>query len=1203
MFRYRILSYIALFTVAVGGFAQEEIPPNEAGEADTPAAAESGDVSDSRTISVEGEEAISTNFAPQAILLYGASGNRTLQLNESSSFGELPYYADYVMAPSRAGRYTLWYGGSIPGARDPLSASYGSPIELSIDDGESHRVYWEDVAVGPAYSPPYSWVRTVTLELDPGVHTVRITVPEKRRYDDRFFFYLDRLLLLPEGETPPGVGELRENPESIEDYLIRLKEDPTDLESYERLIFLYTLLGDHLNAIRYANRALSVAGEEAPILRLLARNTIWNGDISGGLNAYWRLLSAAPEDPSGYLEAGKIAAWNGFFGASEQYYQAGIDNVETELPLVANLGFTYLWWARESDARQQFREAERLPTSPGDYLELGKIYELNENRDRAEQVYREGIERFPEVPALYVRLLELLYALDREEEIAAVRSRAPGEAEQAIERLELKQQERRNLIGEYRRVAAENPLDVGRRRVLAQTFFWNDDVDRGVREYETILAVDVSARLVDLASDRGALFEATALAVAVRRRAQQMLRDLGTLYDQLQDSREAYLAAVEDEEEDPAPLLDELAAAISEADALVGSAGRLRRLWERSAADIDDAVDGELEALQQQREAMVPGDEPLDLLETIRAEVQRSQELGFGRGSITAAELNLLQDHLAAPREPFEPEGTLVPEDRYYQLLRQVSGGIGEAGSLLAELPERESAPLRESIDSFLVLTEEEPLPATLTAPTAEGEATRAGEELLGQEEELALLAQDARSRESSLSRRLRLRGEMALIEVEQGRLSFRTQLGNLFSDAGDIRRAINQYERVLTFDPSNLEAKYALANLYRRDGRWAVAKRQLREIYRVDPGYRNSVGLYNDISAANADTLVSRLSTEAESQRSAVRGSLNYTWRINSRVALDTELSLRADRLRYEASGQSRRHAYQVGGVSVAVPLTFLDGSLLLKPEVGASAVANGLYVATPPGELVTSAVDGADYFQYYRMRPELGLGASYTFSALYTAVSYSYGPYQQEFQLPQRTVAVDFEDLRAHSGDFDLAVTPRESRLLFFQRLRADSGGELDYLLTDNGALGSRYLLKQSLQFALLERSSPYSRIALEASGSWEDYVGRESERLYLPTEVFQVGGAVQGAFYRPINDAATYGVRGRLYGGYYQPFLIEGGEEPSVRAQLELGGELSRRNVAFQLNGILNTTSRSIDNRDFYSLQIEFLTVLRNFDVLSR
>ena len=88
-----------------------------------------------------------------------------------------------------------------------------------------------------------------------------------------------------------------------------------------------------------------------------------------------------------------------------------------------------------------------------------------------------------------------------------------------------------------------------------------------------------------------------------------------------------------------------------------------------------------------------------------------------------------------------------------------------------------------------------------------------------------------------------------------------------------------------------------------------------------------------------------------------------------------------------------------------------------------------------------------------------------------------------------------------------------------------------------------------------------------------------------------------------YRPVGEDLTYGVNGRIYGGYYQPSLLEGEADPAARVQLELGTELTRRNVAFQLNGLYNTTLRELSAPDYYSFQLEFLAVIRNFDVLSR
>jgi tetratricopeptide (TPR) repeat protein len=1171
-------------------------------------AQEDGDepVSMDARYAVEGEDAISTNFAAQAVLLYGASDNRTLQLNEASAFGELPYYADYVIAPPEAGRYTIWYGGSIPGARDPLAASYGSPIEISVNGNEPRLLYWEDVAVGEVYSPPYSWVRTISVELTADTHSLRITVPEPRRYDDRYFFYLDRILLLPEGMSPPGVQELREEPESIEDYLISLKEDPTDIEAYGRLIFYYTLLGDHLNAIRYANRALSVTAGDPAILQLLARNTIWNGDISGGLNVYWRLLSAVPSNLAGYLEAGKIAAWNGFYGASEQYYQAGIRNVENDLPLIANLGFTYLWWARENDARQQFRQAERMADTPERILQLGEIYERNEAFQRAEQVYLTGIQDFPDYGPLYIRLIELLYRHNRVDEVADIRATAPSEAIPALERLQMRLEERRELIAEYQDAAAENPLDVARRRVLAQTLFWNGEVERGVEEYENILAVEVSSRLVTFARERSALLEAAGLTVAVSSEVRSILSQVGELFELLEERLEEYLDAVEGGDDDVAARQEALATLLGEAERVRSVSGRLQRLYESASPELDGAVVEEVEVLLEQRDALASQIGSVELLSGIEEEVERSEELGFRRGGITGAELDLLQDPYAQlPEDAFAPEEVLVPEDRFYQLLHLLTVDVAAASELMERLVSTvsdEVPPLRQRLVSFFGLVQEEVRPVAVTPSTAVEEVDRLRGALRQSEEQLALLRQQVTQRQTSLFRRLQLRSEMALIEVEQGRLSFRTQLGNLFSDAGDVGRAIEQYERVLAFDESNLEARYALANLYRRDGRWAVAKEQLREIHRVDPGYRNTVGLYNEIAAANADTLVTRLFTDAESQRSAIGAELTYAWQINSRTALETSVTLRADRLRFEDVGQIRRHAYQVGDFSLGVPIALRDGRFTVRPELGVSTVANGLYVASVPNAPVNAAVDGADYFQNYTVRPVAGVRGTVTSGSLYASGIYRYAPYQAEFQLPERSSAADFEDVRSHGVDADVVWEPRESPSVFLQRLRLESSGEYDLLAQDGSVLGSRYLLQQGALVALLQRASPFTMVGVELSGSWEDYTGDETE-VYTPREILQVGGALQARMYRPLREELTYGVNGRIYGGYYQPSLLEGDVDGAARVQLELGTELTRRNVAFQLNGLYNTTLRELSNPDYYSLQIELLAVVRNFDVLSR
>ncbi|MFO8044233.1 MAG: hypothetical protein R6U25_13605, partial [Alkalispirochaeta sp.] len=358
------------------------------------------------SITVEAEDAVSTNFAADSVLLFGTGGNRTLQLNERSLLGDTPFYAEYAVYAPQAGTYELWYGGSIPGSQDTLLPSYGSPIVLQVNEEEEQELFWEDVQVGPTYSSPYRWVLPPTVSLQEGLNQVRLEVRERRRFDGRFFLYLDRLVFQPaetataadaeaDPEEPdsnepepeeataggaadvlPPRDELSDEPEGIEDLLITVRDNPDDIEAWIRLADLYTLVGDHINALRYLNRAAVIEDRNPDIIRRTARNLMWRGDLEGALETYWQLLSADLSQLESFLEAGKIAAWNGFYGASEQYYLAGLENFPENVQIRINLGFTYLWSGQEERARELFQRTEAAADTPQDALHIAREYRV-----------------------------------------------------------------------------------------------------------------------------------------------------------------------------------------------------------------------------------------------------------------------------------------------------------------------------------------------------------------------------------------------------------------------------------------------------------------------------------------------------------------------------------------------------------------------------------------------------------------------------------------------------------------------------------------------------------------------------------------------------------------------------------------------------------------------------------------------------------
>ena len=129
---------------------------------------------------VEGEAAVSTNFAVSPVYNYGASSYRSLQLiQRTAPYGGQAYFAEYAFYVEEEGDYSFWYGGTPPGPRDAVYPSFASPFRYILDGEEAVPVYREDLAVVEAYTPAYYWMSVTTVHLTKGVHRLRIEVPEK----------------------------------------------------------------------------------------------------------------------------------------------------------------------------------------------------------------------------------------------------------------------------------------------------------------------------------------------------------------------------------------------------------------------------------------------------------------------------------------------------------------------------------------------------------------------------------------------------------------------------------------------------------------------------------------------------------------------------------------------------------------------------------------------------------------------------------------------------------------------------------------------------------------------------------------------------------------------------------------------------------------------------------------------------------------
>lgn len=1214
--------------------------------ADEPAEPELGGETIPVAIVIQGQDAVSTNFAPEPVQLFGAGGNLTLQLNQPSLLSDTAYYADFVFTVDAPGAYAIWYGGSPPASSDPLQSSYGSPFDIVINDDEPLNVTAETVRAGPIYSVPYRWFKAEFVTLEAGEHRMRVIVDQRRRYDSRYFLYLDRFILVPDGASHadlPDQDELQDEVPTIEDLLILLRDNPTNLDGYVQLANLYSLVGDHINALRYLGRAQILDAGNPEVLQAVARNTLWRGDIDGALGAYWSLVSAAPGRLETFLEAGKIAAWSGFLGASEQYYLAGLSHHPENPLLLVNLGFTYLWWNRPDRAREFFDRAERTARSPEAMLELGAEYRINDDFGREAALYREGLRRFPQSVEIAERLLSALLrqgiAAEAADHRRITEQRLPESADR-MERVVRRLQLRDEVISGYEMAVRENPDNLVYRAELAQTFFWIGRRSEGIRVFRNLLAAQTQQSLHGQWSDVepygwNALYNALTQFV-IRSYLGQIASDTTTLATALQ----TYRTLENQEGADLAPSRGAITAAAARLTDSIRVVESARNLYAgditpqmEEARSLDDERSAEIAAIRER----LLWDPPVPV---ITAELNQAGDVignrrtgqlltglaGIGVELPSLAELNLLigdgdERTLRGLRNEIPVHMALTARQsgnaaaaRTWFGLEDFVVGFGDESVSRPFLVFTEL--LREPIRSLLGETDSAPpTPQPFNADAAE-QLVESARELSGELAiQLRTLEQDGRLFQSILQQST----ELALFYMQTNSAPERNRLGELLIDEDDLSGAIVQLELVRAVDPDNLATLYILAQAYRRQGQWRQAQSLLAHIHQRDSTFRNTIALHNEIARQHADDFHGSTSIITEPQRIDMRTTMEYLWRVNSRFSIRGVLETGSVRTKIPdfvektditpEFGFLRRASYQDYAARVGIPLYLRPDRFTLEPVLGVRMYAHNLFYGTRDGSVTADVWDGADLFGSYRVEPEPGLRWTLTGRELFLSGSYRFAPYASVQDTPLQTTQQNRPGIRAHTLRSDLSWNLQARPNPIWSRYSQRTGGAGELITADNQTEGVRYRVSQEFRYGIIRRSEPFTRLGVTAVAEFEDYQGEKSPWFYRPDRIFDTGLRVDWQAYRPIGTEMTWGVSGSVYGGYYQTRLGDDQDDPAIRAVGRLTGELSRRNVSFQLgvSGSRVVGSGNIgkfpDDGGYYDLGLTFAVVGRNFGLLTR
>ncbi len=1188
---------------------------------------------------VEGEDAVSTNMATEPTLNYGASGNRALQLSrkgQGAGPGSSPFFAEYAVFIEKEDNYELWYGGLPPGPKDEFSVSLASPVGIAVDEAPARVLYREDVNVVEQYAPDYYWVRTLTLPLSAGSHIIRFEISERRRLDDSYLFYLDAFFLATGDSLKAGSAAARprifphkpadrsidQTFRPIDEYKAALQANPGAVRAYIELSTVYSLAGDYVNSLKTLARAAVIAPKDATIRFLIAKNRIWRGDIAEGLAAYRAYLGLERANRSGFEEAGKVAAWNGRYAESLDFYRDGLSAFPGDLSLTVNLGLAELWASDTAAAKATFAQVEALALGQAeDSLELASIYRSNGYPDRAIALYEKAIGAYPDRLSFYLEEIEAWSAMGKSAEADTVLARiasafvSSDRLSELLSNFALERELKAKRIATFEERVKARPDDLALRTELARVYFWNGLKAKAVDELESILAVRFVRALDD--SDRAAadIVSVGTLASALRAEAEARSQVLATLAAEAQ-AKGAAAAAAE------AALADwnrrQAASAAS------GKGGLVQADGETLAARLEDAYRALREALQALRDANLAAGALAERSKGLTAdfgpmaERERAahenytklvaashwtwdtREAVAGLSSVAARGEDLAGfaaariiavsgDTKSALAALASPDGLSLASRRdsaelsirsradYRYARDRATAALQEGGSLIPELA-------AAGKELSLLQVRAPALAAWPEDPPAEGEA------LPGQarNEYFAVLRNALREASAdSLQARSLLRSSASefayLIQASQVLLNRRVerawhsfeeeaaaekaQLGAYYDDLGLEAKAAAQYRRALAVDPSNVQVMYALARADERTGDWASAISLLGRVVAGDPLFPEAAARHNSLAREHSLRVDGEASFAADSNRLVYRATSLASIPVSGVLSLEPSIQFSSVR-----DSNQGLPAYLAAQASLAVPYTLPSGALTLTPRaliIGTSAN----YAA--PGSTTLSP---GDFAHGLSLMTGGGARLDWRTSLVSARADYGWAP------LPD-TIDPSLTPLYAHALELSASsYLPMQAPMRYLApRLYA-----LGYWIPEEGNLLGTALAEVVPAIRLSD--SPWSNLGLPLTALLEDSTKPKSSPYYAADAALTAKGGLRWQSVFPMSQGDSLSVMLQAQAGLYQTGSFSGAPVQSGYAQLIARLDLAVGDADYFLSLEASGTGKSMGGSPgYWSLSI--------------
>jgi len=845
---YGIILYLAVITAFILQIN------TQAQEGTTPAVkkdvANSGDVLYKNYIWIEGENAVTTNFAKEKTYNFFCSGNYALQLARSADpSSDKGYYATYVFYVPASKEYDFWMGCTPPGSRYSQKVGYASPFEWKIDDGRFRTASSENTYVKNFYANGgFYWTKISSGTLNAGKHTLTLRVNQKRSSGWDYYFYVDAIMLIPAhsdylvpmmpfpDEAPknfdtPGRG-MSFNEASHYEAMVR--KNPGNRNAVFDLLQVYGWLYEYNKAVDVCRNYLKRNPKDIQMRLLLASNLAWSDRLDGAIKEYKNIIAIDNKNITARKLLAVLAGWNNRYDEAIKNYREIISIDPKNIDAYISLATQYSWKGDMNRALEIFEKAESIAPNNIDvlynisdnYYWAGKTYKAIQHLNRIISIDEKQIDAYRKLARIYMDSGENDKAesvLDDAKKIVAMYPQLSSFSLDVKGDLE---RERRETINEYKESLAKDPGNVELRKNLIDTYRWNKMDDEAIEEYNNLLSIKVLKVIEETDEKLLSLYLETLKLELYRPLLNDIKKSVSRLDKRYDDLNEAYRKSGALDKEVSARVISRDFAEMKKLEEKVKT---LEKVLSRFN-DVLSTYNNDVQSYVTQKNALnweFSYDRVMDI-----AEKSLASEPGNFRYRKIIGLLNLLKENIGRARNVYSQVYAQSPSMAFpvYPMLMSADKDYTAAKSVLkkesssGEIPARTVKEINRILEQYASLMENaqpEPGANTTDAGIMVTAIARDSENIL---QRLGEIENEWDTKAGIAYNNIRQVHEKSFLNLETENVPIYAEIANYHLNRQSRLKALKYYRYILEVQPLNVDINYRLGNLNETLGYWKSA-------------------------------------------------------------------------------------------------------------------------------------------------------------------------------------------------------------------------------------------------------------------------------------------------------------------------------------------------------------------------------------------